>query len=107
MKHRTVHFAKQLFDGVGPGKVEKLLNSGVVTHDVADFFEVTVDSVAALDGFQTKSATKLVSAIESARASASVGDVLYALSVPNLGAISARALGDEASCVASSRSSFA
>ncbi|XRB11841.1 DNA ligase [Pseudoscourfieldia marina] len=95
VKHRTVHFAKQLFDGVGPGKVEKLLNSGVVTHDVADFFEVTVDSVAALDGFQTKSATKLVSAIESARASASVGDVLYALSVPNLGAISARALGDE------------
>ena len=53
-----------------------------------------MDAIAALPGFQAKSAAKLVAAVDSARASATVGDVLYALSVPSLGKVSASAVGD-------------
>ena len=64
-RENLYHFAsKSAFDitGLGPETVDKLVDAGLV-KDIADFFILTQDKIAELEGFAEISAKKLVSAI--------------------------------------------
>ncbi|HLZ21757.1 MAG TPA: NAD-dependent DNA ligase LigA [Ktedonobacterales bacterium] len=52
--------------GLGDEIVGRLVNAGLV-RDVADFYAVTLDDLLALPGFQQKSATNLLNAIQTSK----------------------------------------
>jgi DNA ligase (NAD+) len=52
--------------GLGEKIVERLVKSGAV-RDVADLYHLTVETLLELDGFQQKSASNLINAIQSSR----------------------------------------
>src|SRR5258708_34514200 len=52
--------------GLGEEIVVRLVNAGLV-HDVADLYYLTMEQLLALPGFQQKSATNLLNAIEASR----------------------------------------
>ncbi len=76
--------------GLSYARIEQLLQSGLV-HDVADLYTLTTDDILALDGFQKKSATSLVAAIDASK-SQPLSRLLTALGIPHVGETAARLL---------------
>lgn len=76
--------------GLSYARIEQLLQSGLV-HDVADLYALTIDDVLTLDGYQKKSATSLVAAIDASR-SQPLSSLLTALGIPHVGEAAARLL---------------
>lgn len=76
--------------GFSYARIEQLLGTGLV-RDVADLYALTVDDLLALDGYQKKSATTLIAAIDASRAQP-LARLLTALGIPHVGEAAARLL---------------
>jgi DNA ligase (NAD+) len=67
---RLIHFASRgAMDirGLGSLTIPKLVGAGLV-HDAADLYDLTKEALLQLDGFQDKSASNLINAIEQSKA---------------------------------------
>jgi DNA ligase (NAD+) len=78
-------------DGFGEKLVIRFYGAELV-RSLPEIYALTVDQLAELEGFQHKSAENLVSAIEGSKAKP-FNRVLYALGIPGIGYVNARALG--------------
>jgi DNA ligase (NAD+) len=76
--------------GLSYARIEQLLDEGIV-HDVADLYTLTSDEVLALDGYQKKSATALIAAIQASK-SQPLSRLLTGLGIPHVGETAARLL---------------
>ena len=78
-------------DGLGEERALQLLNEELIS-DVADIFELTEEKLVELEGFGELSARSLLEAIERSRRDTPFFRVLYALGIPGIGYVNARAL---------------
>jgi DNA ligase (NAD+) len=78
-------------DGLGLEVAGDLVERGLI-HDVADIFSLTLDDLLKLPLFAERRAQKLLAAIDHARKSTTLARLLGALGIPNVGAVTARAL---------------
>jgi DNA ligase (NAD+) len=79
-------------DGVGEKLVRRLMEVGLVARP-QDFYKLTVADLLALEGFQERSASNAIAAIE-ASTRQPFGRVLFALGIPHVGSVTAQALAD-------------
>ena len=85
------HFVGAMdIDGLGEENVRRFLSEGLIAS-MADLYELDVDRVAALEGFGEISARNLVAALDASREQPFMR-VLYALGIPGIGYVNARAL---------------
>ena len=77
-------------EGLGEENARRFMSEGLI-KSVADIYELDADRVSALDGFGEVSAGNLISAIEGSK-ERSFHRVLYALGIPGIGYVNARAL---------------
>ncbi len=96
---RIEHFAaRKMMDieGIGAETARQLYDRGLVT-DIADIYTLTRDQLLTLDGFGPRSADRLLEGVEASK-SVPFDRVVYALSIPNVGATMskkiAKAAGD-------------
>ncbi|GBG77019.1 hypothetical protein CBR_g23346 [Chara braunii] len=87
------HFAKMLFYGLGSKRVQKLLKEGLVV-DCADFYSLSADTLAAVDGLGKKQASNLIQSIEKSK-QISMGKLVAALGIPLVGKDAASLLEGE------------
>jgi DNA ligase (NAD+) len=78
-------------DGLGEERALQLLREGVIS-DVADIFQLSREKLIELDGFGELSAQALLDSIERSRRETPFFRVLYALGIPGIGYVNARAL---------------
>jgi DNA ligase (NAD+) len=78
-------------DGLGEERAMQLLREGLIA-DVADIFDLTKEKLVELEGFGELSAQALLESIERSRADTPFFRVLYALGIPGIGYVNARAL---------------
>jgi DNA ligase (NAD+) len=78
-------------DGLGEERALQFLRAGLIA-DVADVFDLDRDRLVAMEGFGELSATALLESIERSRAETPFFRVLYALGIPGIGYVNARAL---------------
>jgi DNA ligase (NAD+) len=76
--------------GLSYARIEQLLDAGLV-HDVSDLYRLSTDQVLALEGYQKKSASALIAAIDASRAQP-LSRLLTALGIPHVGETAARLL---------------
>lgn len=84
---RIEHFAaRKMMDieGIGAETARQLYDRGLVT-DIADIYTLTRDQLLTLDGFGPRSADRLLEGVEASK-SVPFDRVVYALSIPNVGA---------------------
>jgi DNA ligase (NAD+) len=89
------HFAQRGamdIDGFGEKQAERFLEEGLI-RDVADIYELSAERLESLEGFGAVSARNLVEAIERSKAQP-FSRVLFALGVPGIGFVNARALAE-------------
>ena len=91
LKHFVSRGAMDI-DGFGEKLVYRFYNEGLV-RALPDVYRLTVEQLEQLEGFQRRSAEKLVEAIEHSRQQP-FHRVLYALGIPGIGAVNARLLAD-------------
>jgi DNA ligase (NAD+) len=85
------HFVGAMdIDGLGEENARRFLEEGLI-ESFADIYDLTVERLSALDGFGELSAGNLVGAIEASKQQP-FHLVLYALGVPGIGYVNARAL---------------
>jgi DNA ligase (NAD+) len=85
------HFVGAMdIDGLGEENVRRFLGEGLIAN-VADIYELDPGRLTTLEGFAEVSARKLVEAIDSSRKQP-FERVLYALGIPGIGYVNARAL---------------
>ena len=92
---RLIHFAGKSgmdFEGLGKKQVELLLNTGLI-EDAADFFTLNAETLAQLDGWGERSATKVLAAIER-RKEVELSRFLMALGIRHVGEVTAEALAE-------------
>jgi DNA ligase (NAD+) len=89
LKHFTSKGAMDI-EGYGEKLVYRFHDEGLV-RSLPDIYRLTVEQLEPLEGFQRKSAENLVSAIERSKQQP-FNRVLYALGVPGIGYVNARAL---------------
>jgi DNA ligase (NAD+) len=89
LKHFTSRGAMDI-EGFGEKLVYRFYNEGLV-RSLPDVYKLTVERLEPLEGFQRKSAENLVSAIERSKR-APFNRVLYALGIPGIGYVNARAI---------------
>jgi len=77
-------------EGVGEQFVWRLWNLGLV-RSLPDLYRLTKEQLLELDGFQEKSASNVIAAIQ-ASASLSFGRVLFGLNIPDVGWVTAQSL---------------
>jgi DNA ligase (NAD+) len=77
-------------EGLGEENARRFLQEGLI-RSVADIYELDEERVAALEGFGEVSARNLIGAIEDSRGRP-FHRVLYALGIPGIGYVNARAL---------------
>jgi DNA ligase (NAD+) len=77
-------------EGYGEKLVYRFYDEGLVTS-LPDIYRLTVEQLEPLEGFQRKSAENLVASIEQSR-DQPFNRVLYALGIPGIGFVNARAL---------------
>jgi DNA ligase (NAD+) len=77
-------------DGFGEKLVDRFYEEGLV-RSLPDVYRLTVERLEPLEGFQRKSAENLVNAIERSK-EAPFSRVLYALGIPGIGYVNARAI---------------
>jgi DNA ligase (NAD+) len=90
VKHFTSKGAMDI-DGFGEETATRFLQEGLI-RDVADIFELSVERLVQLDRFGETSAQNLVDAIERSKREVPFFRVLYALGIPGIGYVNARAL---------------
>jgi len=93
LKGRIAHFASRSaldIEGLGEETAALLVERGLV-RDLADLFHLTAGQLSELPGFAEKSASKLVSGIQTAR-STELQRLVYGLGIPEVGATVARDL---------------
>jgi DNA ligase (NAD+) len=78
-------------DGLGEERAGQLLRAELI-RDVADIFSLTREQLMELEGFGELSADALLESIERSRADTPFFRVLYALGIPGIGYVNARAL---------------
>jgi DNA ligase (NAD+) len=78
-------------DGLGEERALQLLRAELIA-DVADIFNLTKDRLVELEGFGDLSAEALLESIEHSRRETPFFRVLYALGIPGIGYVNARAL---------------
>ena len=79
-------------EGLGERQAERLLADGLI-GDVADIYELDEERLERLEGFGETSARNLVAAIEASK-ERPFHRVLFALGIPGIGAVGARALAE-------------
>jgi DNA ligase (NAD+) len=79
-------------DGVGEKLVRRLMQEGLVAQP-QDFYRLTGEDLLGLEGFQQRSASNAIAAIE-ASTRQPFGRVLFALGIPHVGSVTAQALAD-------------
>jgi DNA ligase (NAD+) len=87
------HFAlKGAMENVGLGeeRVRQLLDAGLI-KSLADVYDLTVERLVELDGIGEATATALVEAVDRSR-TRPFARVLYAIGIPGIGGVNARAL---------------
>jgi DNA ligase (NAD+) len=85
------HFVGAMdIDGLGEENARRFLREGLIKN-VADIYELDVERLSALEGFGEVSAGNLVGAIDASRQQP-FQRVLYALGIPGIGWVNARAL---------------
>jgi len=89
LKHFTSKGAMDI-EGFGEKLVQRFYDEGLV-RSLPDVYRLTVERLEPLEGFQRKSAENLVNAIERSK-EAPFSRVLYALGIPGIGYVNARAL---------------
>ena len=77
-------------DGLGEERVRLLLGEGLI-RDVADIYELRAERLTELEGFGELSAANLIASIDASR-SRPFQRVLFALGIPGIGFVNARAL---------------
>ncbi|WP_144798354.1 NAD-dependent DNA ligase LigA [Halorubrum depositum] len=77
-------------EGLGPERVEQLREAGLV-ESLPDLYDLTVEDLAALEGWGETSAENLVAELE-ATTEPPLDDFLAGLGIPDVGATTARAL---------------
>jgi DNA ligase (NAD+) len=78
-------------DGLGEERALQLLRAELIA-DVADIFDLTKEELVELEGFGELSAQALLESIERSRTETPFFRVLYALGIPGIGYVNARAL---------------
>jgi DNA ligase (NAD+) len=78
-------------EGVGEQFVRRLWELGLV-RSVPDLYRLTKEQLLALDGFQEKSASNTIAAIEASRRSIPFRRVLFGLNIPDVGWVTAQSL---------------
>jgi DNA ligase (NAD+) len=79
-------------EGLGEERALLLLREGLI-HDVAEIYDLTPERLLELEGFAELSARGLVEAVEASK-QRPFQRVLYALGIPGIGLVNARALVD-------------
>jgi DNA ligase (NAD+) len=95
-QEQLYHFvSKDCFDmeGLGPKIIDKLMEAGLVT-EFADIFVLKKNDLVDLERFADKSAENIITAISNAR-EISLPRFLHALSIPHVGAETARLIAEE------------
>ena len=77
-------------EGLGPERVEQLREAGLV-ESLPDLYDLTVEELAALEGWGETSAENLVAELEATK-EPPLDDFLAGLGIPDVGATTARAL---------------
>jgi DNA ligase (NAD+) len=80
-------------EGLGEENARRFLAEGLI-RNVADIYDLDVERLSALEGFGEVSARNLVEAIERSKQTPSFR-VLYALGIPGIGYVNARALAQQ------------
>jgi DNA ligase (NAD+) len=78
-------------EGVGEQLVRRLWDLGLV-RSVPDLYRLTKEQLLDLDGFQEKSATNVIDAIEASRQQIPFSRVLFGLNIPDVGWVTAQNL---------------
>jgi DNA ligase (NAD+) len=78
-------------DGVGEQLVRRLWDLGLL-RSLPDLYRVTKEQLLELDGFQEKSASNVIGAIEQSRTRISFSRVLFGLNIPDVGWVTAQNL---------------
>jgi DNA ligase (NAD+) len=78
-------------EGVGEQLVRRLWDLGLV-RSLPDLYRVTKEQLLELDGFQEKSASNVIAAIEDSRTRISFSRVLFGLNIPDVGWVTAQNL---------------
>jgi DNA ligase (NAD+) len=81
-------------DGLGEERALQLLREGLIS-DVADIFDLSKEKLVELEGFGELSAEALLESIERSRRETPFFRVLYALGIPGIGYVNARALATQ------------
>ena len=92
-------------EGVGEQFVWRLWNLGLV-RSLPDLYRLTKEQLLELDGFQEKSASNVIAAIQ-ASASLPFGRVLFGLNIPDVGWVTAQSLARHFGTVEAARSRHA
>ena len=91
-----VHFASRdamNIEGLGPAIINGLIMAGFV-KDVADLYTLTFDQALTLEGFQEKSASNLIAAIEATK-NADPARLLFGLGIAHIGKRAAEIIMDK------------
>jgi DNA ligase (NAD+) len=78
-------------EGVGEQLVRRLWDLGLL-RSLPDLYRLTKEQLLELDGFQEKSASNVISAIEASRKAVSFSRVLFGLNIPDVGWVTAQNL---------------
>jgi DNA ligase (NAD+) len=78
-------------EGVGEQLVRRLWDLGLV-RSLPDLYGLTKEQLLELDGFQEKSATNVIDAIEASRQQIPFSRVLFGLNIPDVGWVTAQSL---------------
>ncbi len=92
LKHFVSRGAMDI-DGVGEKLVARLLEHGLVTRP-QDLYVLTEEDLLPLEGFQQRSAEKVIASIATSR-QRPFGRVVFALGIPHVGDVNAQLLADE------------
>jgi DNA ligase (NAD+) len=88
------HYASRTgldIEGLGPERVDQLAEAGLLDDGIADLYDLSVDDLAALDGWGETSARNLLDELEAAT-TPPLSDFLAALGIPDVGPTVARDL---------------
>ncbi|MGB9964357.1 NAD-dependent DNA ligase LigA [Halobacterium hubeiense] len=92
---RAVGYFADVLDveGIGEEAAQQLVEEGLVEDDVADLYDLSVDDLAALEGWGETSARNLLAELEDAR-HPPLGEFLAAVGIPEVGPTVARDLAE-------------
>ncbi len=102
VKEGIFHFASKEamnIDGLGRRTIDRMVENALVKN-VADLYGLHLDDLMRLEGFAELSATNLLEAIAISR-NATLARFVFALGIPHVGSVAARALAEHAGSLAS------